>query len=60
MALEAFVRLARWRRQRLRTQWGGLRGLRASSPQDTTRQATLAGRLHGMPPDEAVMPDGAR
>ena len=31
-------------------------GSRVSSPQDTTRQATLAGRLHGMPPDEAVMP----
>lgn len=50
------VRLARWRRQRLRTQWGRLRRLRTSSPQDTTREATLAGRLHGMPPDEAVMP----
>ncbi|MGE5765028.1 MAG: hypothetical protein ACM3ZF_14475 [Mycobacterium leprae] len=51
-----FTQLARWRRRRMRQEWGRLRQQTNNTPHDRTREGVLAGRLHSMPPEEYFMP----
>ncbi|GAA2706530.1 hypothetical protein [Actinoplanes palleronii] len=50
------VALARRRRHRWRDQWGRLRRTGERTAHDRTREGVLAGRLHRMPPEDALMP----